>query len=153
MNYLFKIIFGYGLLLVFAGLPDMSTNTAEAVIRAGRGVGGGFRTTSRTTIRPGAGVTRTTTVAGGRYHTPTTLPARTYVPGTGVGGVARRTAPRTSARVAYRTASGYSYYYGSPVVVLPTPACYSVIWQGMSAYNCNGAIYILENGQYFPIEG
>lgn len=134
------------------GSPVFSSGTAEAIVRAGGGArAGGYRAASRTTVRPGVGVTHSTTVAAGRYHRPATLPGHAYVPGSAVG-VAHRTARRTTRRVAYRTAGGYSYYYGAPVVVLPTPACYSVMWEGMAAYNCNGVIYLYEGGQYYPME-
>lgn len=112
--------------------------------------GGGFVRAS-TTYRPGVGVTRSTTVAAGRYHTPAVLPA--YRPGLAYPGVAVRTARNVARRVAYRTAAGYSYYYGAPIYVLPSPSCEAVIWEGMSVYNCAGVMYLYEDSQYYPLEG
>jgi hypothetical protein len=130
--------------------------TAEARIRGGGGgFGGGARVSARTTYRPAVGVTRSVT-ATSRYHRPVVNPGvrpgyRPYVPGT-VNGVARRTARRTVNRAMYRTAYGTSYYYGNSVSVLPS-ACYMTYWEGISAYNCGGYMYVYENGVYYPISG
>lgn len=119
---------------------------ADANVRGGGRVGG-VRVGASTSFRPGAGVTRSTTIAAGRHHVPATLP------GVGAPGSAIRTARHVAGRVARRTARGISYYLGAPIVVLPAPSCYAVMWEGMTAYNCGGVLYLFENGQYFPIEG
>lgn len=133
-------------------MPLLSSSVAEARFRGGGGRvgGGGYRVASRTTVRPGVGVTRSTTVAGGRYHYGAVSNRPGVYPGTV--GTVRRVARRTARRTAYRTASGYSYYYGSPIIALPAPSCYAVMWEGMSAYNCGGIMYIYQDGQYYPIE-
>jgi hypothetical protein len=139
--------------LVLMGLIwGLGYTEADAMFRGGGGrMGGGVRVGASTTFRPGEGVTRSTTVAGGRYHTPATLPD--LRPGVAPPGSAIRTVNRVTRRVARRTARGYTYYLGVPIVALPSSACYAVIWEGMTAYNCGGVLYVYEDSQYYPIEG
>jgi hypothetical protein len=118
--------------------------------------GGGLRVAASTTYRPGRGVTSSRTVTAGRYHTAATLPA--YSAGVGYRGAAIRTirsvARQTARRTAYYAATGYSYYYGEPAVALPvTSSCIQVIWEGTTAYNCGGYMYLYANGYYYPIDG
>lgn len=125
----------------------------EAEARRGGGFGrGGGRggVAAATSYRPGRGVGHSATVAAGRYHRPA---VPNYRPAVGYPGSAVRTTRRVARRVAYRTAAGYSYYYGATYSALPSSACYPVIWQGMSAYNCNGVMYVYQNSQYYVIEG
>jgi hypothetical protein len=126
---------------------------ASAIGFRGGAVGGGVRVGAAVSFNPGAGVYRSATVAAGRYHIPATLPA--YRPGVGYAGAAARTvaAVAITRNVLYRTAGGYSYYYGNPVYAAPSSGCYNVIWEGMSAYSCDGVIYAYENGAYYPIQG
>ena len=70
---------------------------------------------------------------------------------TGLNGQSRLQA--ITRNVMYRTAAGYSYYYGEPMVALPTPACFAVMWEGMSAYSCDGMIYAYDGNQFYPVQG
>jgi len=124
---------------------------AKANIRGFGGRGGGVRATAAASFRPGAGVTRSVTVAGGRYHTPAVLPG--YQPGLGAAGAAIPTTRRVERRIARRTAAGLVYYVGAPLVGLPAAGCAMVMWEGLAVYNCGGVLYQLEDGQYYPIEG
>jgi hypothetical protein len=137
--------------------PLLSSSVAEARFRGGRGGGraGGYRVAARPTVRPGSGAYRSRTIANGRYHRPAQSPYYGYRPGVRPGytpGHVRRVARRTTRRVAYRTMSGYTYYYGTPVTY-PESSCSTVYWEGMTAYNCGGVMYVYEGGQYFPITG
>lgn len=139
--------------------PLTTTAEARGFARAG---GGGYRAASRSTVvrgpAGGMAVSRTTARSGYNYGRATTLPA--YRPDT-VAGVARRTARRTTRRVAYGAGVannygyGSGYYYGAEVVTLPY-GCVSIIFEGQSAYDCNGVTYIADysSGQvvYYPIE-
>ena len=124
---------------------------AEASIRGFAGRGGGIRASASTSFRPGAGVSRSVTVAAGRYHTPAVLPG--YHPGLGAPGAAIRTTRRVERRIARRTAAGLVYYVGAPLAGVPAAGCAMVMWEGMAVYDCGGVLYQLENGQYYPIEG
>jgi len=120
---------------------------AKANIRGIGGHGGGIRASASTSFRPGAGVTRSVTVAAGRYHAPAVHP------GLGAPGAAIRTARRVERRIARRTAAGFVYYVGTPIVGSPSAGCSMVMWEGMAVYDCGGILYVYENGQYYPIAG
>jgi hypothetical protein len=125
--------------------------SAQASIRGIGGGAGGIRASASTSFRPAAGVTRSVTVAAGRYHTPAVLPG--YAPGLGAPGAAIRTTRRIERRIARRTAAGFVYYVGAPLTGVPASGCVMVMWEGMAVYDCEGVLYQLENGQYYPIEG
>jgi hypothetical protein len=139
----------YSYVVLFLTLICLPVNEANAAFRGGGG--GGARVRSTTTVRTGAGVTRSTTVAAGRYHRPTTLPART--PGVAYRGAAVRTTTVVRNGNVYRSSTGYAYRYGRALVALPYASCYAVMWQGISAYNCNGIMYVNQNSSYYAIEG
>lgn len=96
-------------------------------------------------------MTRSVTVAAGRYHTPAVLPG--YHPGLGAPGAAIRTTRRIERRIARRTAAGFVHYVGEPLVGVPDAGCAMVMWEGMAVYDYGGVLYQSENVQYYPIEG
>lgn len=118
----------------------------------GFGRGGGYRGVARTSYaagrRVGYGVGRSGYRYGRVAHAPWTA-----------AGVARRTTRRVVRRNAYGygVAANYGYnngyYYGSGVEALPGGGCASVIFQGQSAYDCGGVIYVYDSGsgQYVPV--
>lgn len=138
--------------IVYAILLSILLIQTDAMANV-RGIGraGGIRASASTSFRPGAGAAGSVTVAGGRYHTPATLPS--HLPGIGVPGAAIRTTRRIERRIARRTAAGLVYYVGAPIMGELPSACTMVMWEGMAIYDCGGVMYVLENGQYCPIEG
>jgi hypothetical protein len=147
------------LALMITGLA--ATSVYARGFAGGMRGGGGARVSASTSFRPGAGITRSTTVAAGRYHTPALQPRfnpvvrPAYNPGLAYHGAAIRTigAVAITRNVIYRTAAGYNYSYGEPSSTLPAPSCSEVMWEGSSAYSCDGVIYAFDGAQYYPVQG
>lgn len=121
---------------------DLAGVSPQAEARFARGAAvGGYRVGATTSVR----VTR-----------PATLPAYNVGRVATTAGVSRRVARRTTRRVLYRHYGAWSgYYYADPVYVLPG-GCYTVILNGMAAYNCSGVYYFKDtlNGTiaYYQIQ-